>query len=269
MEPLLDDLRKKDPDLQVINDDPNNFIIKTTVNIGTNVEDEEEEEEDEGIVFPRIAIDIRIVRHMYCIHAVTYFLFVIFGVVPYYILSPYRVVSISLLGSSLLTALVLYLLMHCLRTSDTWSTPAFIMWTFNQFVVTCSLASVIGALAPFQAYLIFFVQSISVILLGFFYEKQVDHWIAVACMSLSGACVWGIGLVAFIRDHDWVASGVLLVTSVVIAPAYSGYFISQINKHRYHLGGNELTRALIEFYTEPINWKRTPPSLDDGDFQMI
>ena len=63
-EPLLDELRKKDPDLEVVDNDPDNLIIKTTVNVGTVVE-EVNVEDDTPPIFPRIAIDIRIVRYMY------------------------------------------------------------------------------------------------------------------------------------------------------------------------------------------------------------
>jgi hypothetical protein len=256
MQPLLDDLLKKDPDLQVINDDPENFIVRTTVDVGTvEEEEEEEEEEDEGekrLVFPRIAINIRVVRYMFGIHALTSFLIVIFGIVPYYLMLPYGIVSKTLLIASACTTVLFYIGMHLVRNNERWNIPFFVMWIFNQFALVCSLSSTLGVLAPFQAYLMFFVESISVMLLGFCFEKRVDPWWAGFVMAISGAGVWGIGIYAFIKDQDWILSGALFILLVVIAPTYSGLFISKVNKHRYHLGGNEIGRAVVEFYTDPI-----------------
>ena len=137
-----------------------------------------------------------------------------------------------------------------LLSDKKWALPSYIIWVFNEFVVICSLAGMLQSLAPFQACVIFFIESISMILLGFCFAKEVNVYYSIFTMVTSGIIVWTIGLVAFIREQDWITSMVLFIVCVILGPVYSGYQINRINENRYH--SKEIERVLIQYFTDPI-----------------
>jgi hypothetical protein len=241
--PLLNEIQKKDTDAEIIETTDDGYIIKTTLNIGVEIE------EPETIQFPRISIHVRIVRHMFVCHALVSFAFSIYGIVPLYLLLTDYIISLSLFISSLVMSLILYILMYALSDKK-WALPSYIIWIFNEFVVICSLAGMLQSLAPFQACVIFFIESISMILLGFCFAKEVNVYYSIFTMVTSGIIVWTIGLVAFIREQDWITSMVLFGICVILGPVYSGYQINRINENRYH--SKEIERVLIQYWADPL-----------------
>lgn len=241
--PLLNEIQKKDPDAEIIETTEDGYIIKTTLDIGVEIE------EPETIQFPRISIHVRIVRHMFVCHALVSFAFSIYGIVPLYLLLTDYIISLSLFISSLTMSVILYILMYALSDKK-WALPSYIIWVFNEFVVICSLAGMLQSLAPFQACVIFFIESISMILLGFCFAKEVNVYYSIFTMVTSGIIVWTIGLVAFIREQDWITSMVLFIVCVILGPVYSGYQINRINENRYH--SKEIERVLIQYWVDPL-----------------
>ncbi len=213
------------------------------------IEEIEDEDEPETVEFPKIATNIRIIRHMYICHALISFGISLYGLVFLHLLLKDYIASLSLLISSLCMSLIFYILMYCLANTK-WGPPAFIMWSFNAFVVVSSLAGTLKSLAPFQGTIIFFLEAISIILLGFYYTKEVDVKYSIGLMSLTGLLGWGMGIYAFLEEQDWITSIVLFVLCVIIGPLYSGYQIHRINNNRYHT--KEIYRALIHFWTDPV-----------------
>jgi hypothetical protein len=240
---LLDEIQKKDSDAKIISQDESGILIETTLDIG------EEEEEPETIEFPKIATNIRITRHMFICHALISFGISLYGLVFLQLLLKDYIASLSLLIASLSMSVIFYLLMYFLVNTK-WGQPAFIMWTFNAFIVISSLAGTLKSLAPFQGCIIFFIESISIILLGFYYTKEVHVYYAIGLMSLTGIMGWGMGIYAFLEEQDWITSLVLFLLCILVGPLYCGYQINGINNNRYH--NKEFDRVLIQFWTDPI-----------------
>ena len=245
--PLLNEIQKKDSDAYIVSETGSTITIQTTLEIG--VEEEVELESSNSTSFPKIAINIKIIRHLFTVHALIMFGISIYGLVFMHLLLKDYIASLSLLIASLCMSVIFYLLMY-LFSDIKWGFPSFIMWTFNEFIVISSLAGTLHSLAPFQGTIIFFLESISMILLGFYYTKEVDVTFAIVLMSLTGLFGWGIGIYAFLKEQDWITSIVLFILCVVIGPLYSGYQIHGINNSRYH--SKELERVLIQFWTDPL-----------------
>lgn len=264
--PLLNEIQKKDSDAEIVETTDDGYIIKTTLEIGTEIE----EKEPETIQFPRISIHVRIVRHMFVCHAFVSFAFSLYGIVPLYLLLTDYIVSLSLFISSLTMSLILYILMYLLSDKK-WALPSYIVWLLNEFVVICSLAGMLQSLAPFQGTLIFFIESVSMILLGFCFTKEVNVYYSIFTMMTSGILVWAIGLVAFIREQDWITSMVLFGVCVILGPLYSGYQINRINQNRFH--SKEIERILIKFTTDligiPIEACCKKKELNEEDFVKL
>jgi hypothetical protein len=124
------------------------------------------------------------------------------------------------------------------------------MWIMITFYVTCSLAAALKSFAPFQACTMFFMQCIVGLLYCLYAGKDnVNPWWAAALMMCASVCVWAMGLYSFIREQDWITSGVLFVTCVLFLPLYTAYQTHLIGK-RYNM--EELIQANIEFVTDVV-----------------
>lgn len=236
---FLEDLLKKDEDAVVLT----STTFKTTANLGEEIPPDED-----LTVIPHVKVNIQIVRHLFVVHGMLSYLVSIFGIVPFYLLLSVPYVSLVLLWASLGASIPLYWMLYWFRASPRWAVPACILWALNGFVIICTLASVLRSMAPLQGTLIFFVESVAVILLGYAFTAEIDCWWAALVMASTGLAVWGLGLYAFVVEQDWITSGVLFGVCVVLYPAYASYQIHRI--HRYHL--KELTTAVVQFFTDPI-----------------
>ena len=240
-EALLTGLQKKDTDLQVLENTPDNLIVLTSLNIG------EEIVEELPPIFPPISVPIEIVRQLFVSHALITFLIPILGIVPFYLLimSPF-IVSTTLIFSSGGFLVLLYIVMYLLRES-TWGLPTYLIWMFNNYIVLVALSGIISSFAPFQGCSILFIESISIILLGFLFKKEIDPLWAILIMMIAGLIIWGVGLYAFIKEQDWISSMILFLVCIMGYPIASGYMIYKINNGKFH--GKETMRLLISFWT--------------------
>ena len=143
-EALLRDIRKKDDDLQVVSDN----VIITTLNIGEPIP---EPIGPEPLVFPKIDINIQIVRHMFAVLAGTFFFYALFGLVPYHLIQSNWVVNVSLTGSSGFTCFVFYILMYAARNNYHWGLAGLTFWVLSTYVLIFSVAALIHDLILFQA----------------------------------------------------------------------------------------------------------------------
>lgn len=252
-QPLLDDLAKKDEDMRVIESGVMGTVIETTLDIGYDLTPEEPEE----IVIETLSIPVRIVRHVFVINVGIAFLYALFGLVPYTLLLEVpKVVPYTLLGVSSLMCVVCLLLMHIFREKKAAGTALLSMWICITFLVMCSLAASLDSFAPFQACTIFFIQGIVGLIYCLFAGKdRVNPWWAALIMMVAGLVIWAIGLYSFIREQDWITSGLLFFVCVLLSPLYSALQIHMIMT-RYNM--EELLKANIEFFTGvimyPMEW---------------
>ncbi len=242
MEPLL--IGKKDSDLE------DGVIVRTLLEIGQVLGEEEDQRFFDPVTLPpSINVNTQIVRHMFTYHALISFMIPSFGIVPFYLLKDHFIISLDLLALSGTAGIILYITMYLVRDTD-WASFALCMWLFNGYMLMCSLSAILHSIAPFQACFIFFINSLTVIIIGLWFERLIDPWWISLFLILGGAVVWGTGIYAFIKEQDWITSGVLFLLSVILMPFYCGYEIYLINGGRFHK--NEMGRTLVYFWTDPI-----------------
>jgi hypothetical protein len=263
--PLLDELTKKDEDLVVIENSFLGTIIETHLDVGYDMDDDEEEE---PLTLEILSIPMRIIRHVLIINIAIAFLYTVFGLVPYGLLQEApRFVPWVLFAVSSVSSIACATLMHRYRRKQ-WALALslYVMWVLITFVVVCTLAASLRSFAPFQACTMFFMQCIVGLLYCLYAGKDnVNAWWAAGLMMFAGLCVWSMGLYSFVREQDWITSGVLFVVCVLFWPLYTAYELHLIDK-RYTL--EELTMANIEFVTDvfilPFERIRRPPALAES-----
>jgi hypothetical protein len=236
MEPLLEELGKKDDDLKVLEQGTTSAVVSTSLDIGDDLTEEEHKN-------PYLSVPVQIVRHVFTIICFINLIFSMFGMVPYYImtLGP-PTIPITLLTCSGLTSAVFFTLMYAYT-----SVPWFIMFQISFFMVICSVSALINSVALFQAYAILFVETVYALLFSLTDNKHVQPWRSTLVMMISGLFVWLCGLYAF--RQNWIMAALLFLLCVIFFPVYSGFIIDVI-EGRYSLSHADLEAAIVDFYTE-------------------
>ncbi len=237
---LLTSLQKQDDDLQVLENTEHGFIVLTSLNIGIPVEDEKE-------ILPQ-SINIQITRHYFASSALIFFFIPVFGLVPFYLLIKFPlIVSMTLLIASFAFLILLHGILYSLG-DESWALfPMFLLSVFNNYIFVVSLAGFGSTFAPFQGCSILFIECTSVILVALIIGRTTKTMDTIWCtlvMMLSGLLVWGVGLYAFIKEQDWISSGLLFGVCVVVYPLLSGLKIYRINRNTFRAG--EVLKILCE-----------------------
>jgi len=149
--------------------------------------------------------------------------------------------------SSFAFVILLHLILYTL-SKESWALfPTYLLTIFNNYVFIVSLASFGSTFAPFQGCSILFIECTSIIIVALVIgrtSKRLDPIWCTLTMMLSGLLIWSVGLYAFIKEQDWISSGLLFVTCVIIYPLLSGYKIYRINRNMFHAG--ELINLMCE-----------------------
>lgn len=252
---LLSSLGKKDSDLKVVSSGPLGVVVETELDVGFALA---EDDDDEDFFEPiHLSVPARIVRHVLTINMGISFFFVVFGLVPFAVLTN-PIAAITLTASAGALVVGWGIGMHMLRAHETFAMPAFVMWILVVFVFVFSLAALLQSMAPFQACVIVFIQSCAALQYCLYVNREIDHWTCAGIMMVVGLLVWILGLVAFIEEQDWITSAILFLLCCIFHPVYSAW---RVRERNYNLEDKELVRASIEYFTgwTAVKCARRPP----------
>jgi MFS family permease len=243
-ESIIDALLKKDDDARLVSIDS----IDGSVTIETTT-DAIFDEIDEATVEPYLRLSNRVIRAIFIGHGSICFAISFFSLIPYYFLTYYRYKQWVFVVA--VVCCVVFYLFACLTNR----VPLFVIWLASLFVTASALASCIQSLAPIHAFSIGFMQSVTMLLYGFWSPKHMDPVWGFIGMAVAGALVWAVGLYAYILEQDWISCGVLFGLSVVGGSIYNAYQIYVVNVYQHaSISEQELINAVICFYTWPVTW---------------
>jgi len=269
--PLLDDeIRKKDEDAKIISSSMiHGTLIRTTANIGSEVEEEEETQRD---MFHTVPINIRIVRHVFVVNATIVFFFIMFGIVPHHLLYDTSLTIKSIiLGCSSGLGFVAFAVMYAFREEPHVALIFCSVWIVNAYIITICLGVMMHTLIFFQACLIMFIQQLSILSYSLYSKKKILPTPSVLIMLSSGMLVWGWNIYAFLKEQDWISAVVLFFVVVIGHSLYCSCEIYLTNQHR--LTNNELIKAIIYYYTDPVfipvRWMRVRFAKNPPDVSFV
>lgn len=268
---LLQSLAKKDDDLEIVQQTFFTTTLKTTVpSLATQGAGGEGGEEEDDFPPQQQSVPVRVIRYLFIMLALMWFGVGIFGIVPAQILlkyAPYPTISLTLFVASSAVGTCLLGGLFITRKSTEMVYTCFVVMVCCLFTALFSAAAFFHTLGPFQGSTILFLECVTVLVYCLYTKKELDGWFVAVCMSCVGVCVWLCGLVAFVREQDWITSGVLFVGCVVVFPIYSALFIHHSAK-RFHLGdfSEVIVGFFTDFYVVPLQWmyakcatNKTPP----------
>lgn len=248
LEEFADSLLKKDDDATILDVDPytGDLLIETSISDlpgeivpSTLLEDERDQ--------MLMDILVRMTRILFLVNALMAFVAIMIGTVPYFVLLTLPKEA-ALYTTIAFGAYCVGLYFVMLATHELSFTIA---WMFTLCMTLGAASAVVRDVAPLQAATIVFMQSIAVVMYTAYSRRKVKVWVATTAMLVVGLIVWVIGIYAFIEQQDWISGGVVLALSVAFA-AYSGLQVRYID--RYSLSKKDMTRAVVNFYGDPILW---------------
>jgi len=274
MQGLLETLRKKDEDLVVVEQSDDHLVIETS-----SMDDPPEGLErvdtesslspplllKEEMQSPTTPVSIRVIRSIYIVNATYTLLFMIWGLMPYFLFR----YDVSVLGIGIglaivgLATLASYVAMYTVK-DQFFTVPLIGLWMFLFFMSVNMFAALIRSLAPFQAVAIVFCQSLSILIYCFFTTRQsvasrhrhINVVWATGIMLGAGLVPWLCGIYAFVRDNDWITAFVLFLFIVIGSSLYNANQLRLID--RFDVSREDLVRAVVHYYTDalfgPIRW---------------
>lgn len=251
MDELLENLKKKDDDMEVIEQTLFTTKIQTTLDIGTPIEEPE----------PQIPIEYSVhtknIRYLFIILATLWICLTMFSIVPGALLQMFKLplVALTLFICATMTSCVLLGALYLVKGHKDMVYACFACLCVCLFTIIFSSFAYFDSIAPFQACITLFDESIAVLVYCLSGEKLVNGWWVGFFMMIVGVVNWIIGFVAFVKEHDWIFSGILFFTCVVFFPFYSGYFIHS-SERRFAVG--EFNHLIVAFFTDfyiiPLKW---------------
>lgn len=250
---LLDDIKKKDDDMEIVNSNMFGVTIKTTLPIGDPIIEQKQEEEPQR----PYSVPTLVIRYLFIGNSIIWFALAIFGIVPAQLLIrfAYPFVSLILFICALVFSVIFLVALFFVREHAILVYVFFGVWLFSVYVLNFSVAAYFQTIGPFQGCLMLFLSSVSILVYCLYVKKRPNGIWAGFIMSFVSIVIWSVGLVAFIREQDWIMSGVLFFICVIFFPVYSGIFIHYAFK-RFHV--KDFDRLLVCFYTDffvfPLQW---------------
>jgi hypothetical protein len=146
-----------------------------------------------------------------------------------------------------------YILMLVFR--KTQPQVAFCIWisfVMCGVIVTGCTASLVWNVSPFQLMMILWMQSITVIIYTRLSTRTLSAWYALTYMCLASIVIWGLFIYAFVVEHDWIASIVILCLGLACA-GYEAYEIHLIlDEYCYGNSWDDIILSVITLYGDPI-----------------
>lgn len=268
MDELLVSLKKKDPDLVVVEHSDNHLVVESdAIN---DVPDGTERVEsvidpplpnlfkDENNT-PATHISVKVIRAIFITNAGFAFMGMLVGLVPYFVLRyDVSVVGLSIgMGIVGVGMAVAYVSMYMVQ-DQFYTVPLIGIWMFLLIVFLDIWGALKSSLAPFQAVTIVACQSVSILIYCFLSHRKINVVWALGIMCGAGLVPWLCGIYAFIRDNDWVTAFVLFLFCVIGFALYAANQIRLVG--RFSVSREDLVRAVVHYYTDalfgPIRWMK-------------
>lgn len=146
-----------------------------------------------------------------------------------------------------------YLLMLVFRKTQPYA-AMFIWFCFVLcgVIVTGCTAALVSNVSPFQLMMMLWMQSIVVIIYTITSTRSMSCWYAFAYMCLMSIVVWGLFIYAFVIEHDWIASIVILCLGLACA-GYEAFEIHlMLEEYCYGNSWEDIILSIITLYGDPV-----------------
>ncbi|MDB9801167.1 hypothetical protein OAB94_02195 [Flavobacteriaceae bacterium] len=248
MDGIFESLRKKDPDMLVVDVDTENdvFIINTNIpEMPTGLYEILEENDTEENEQPQASVDIQIIKMLYMGNMLISFVVLTFGIVPYLLLNTIsKENAVKFLIGLLVTNIVAYVIMTLNK-----SIASLMFWAFSLAMLLGGTCSITNDVAILQCAAIVFLQNVVVVIYAILSPRGIVVWKTVLAMLLFGIIVWTVGIYAFVEQHDWISASIVFIL-IVAFTVYSALQLQHID--RYSLNKEHMIQAMVNFYTDPV-----------------
>lgn len=282
MEGLLQELQKRDDDatMTLMDVERNVYRINTTLPLSemgidgfavvsapaaaaTTLGSEAVVEEEEENLFngPGDNMAIAMVKRMFWALALSAFLSLIFGLPLYMWNVPPDALLVILIVASIgmVPSYGFMWLLHARVAHRLYlAAGSYLAWTASLGFMLAAAAGLSRSLAPLQLLSLWWIQYVCISLylqwLGPT-AKAVSIVHASLAMSVGTLVLWGLSIITFMRDHDWIISMVLLVLAMG-SLLYAAYEMRMAVRDNRYAGTREDTIAsLLNYYVDlPVRW---------------
>jgi hypothetical protein len=265
---LLDELRKCDDDasMEPVAGEPGVYRVVTSLPLhsmtmeGISIQSSPPttQEEEEENIFATAPDNVAILMVKYLFMALAFYAFcaLLFSLPLYMWQVPQAaLITLQVLGG---VGMLLSYSGMCVMHDRVMHWPrlslcALVIWFCSLTLMLSAAAGLSHNLAPFQLLTLWWVQSVA---LSIYLQwmgpnnHHVSRLHASLCMAVGTLAVWGLSIVTFVRDSDWLISLALLALAFG-SLLYSAHEMQRaIEEKRYAKTRIDMISALINFYTD-------------------
>lgn len=108
------------------------------------------------------------------------------------------------------------------------------------------LSASVYNIAPLQCLLVWWAQSLAMIVYTRLSPRNVDRGTAVSAMLFASAVVWSASIYAFLIEKDWIVSGVMIVWAALLA-CYNVWQIANV-KDNFGMSWEDVVHVCAQYY---------------------
>lgn len=258
---LVYQVAKKDDDAQLLHDElTGETVLETTLNLGGALQE---------IVPPpptlmeqaageqMVDVRVRVVRVMFLVNSLFLLACLLFGL-PLYMwhtttLHTAIIVILAVAAGGVFPlAYSLSIWFVSNKQYHHYALAALATWWIASIFIIGTSANLAGDAAPFQFVLMLWAQCVALLVYTRLAPRTLSTTHAMLFMALATMCIWGVSIVVFFYDHDWISAAIVLVLALACIP-YHGYQI-RAAESRYSMRQEDLVCAVVQFYGDPVLW---------------
>lgn len=251
---------KKDDDSLIIYDDlTGGTVLETTLNLNGALQEilpPPPTLMEMAAGEPTVDVRVRVVRVMFLVNSLFLLACLLFGLPLYMWHTTLRTAIIIILAVSaggvfpLAYSLSIWFVSN--KQHHQYALIALATWWIAGIFIIGTSANLAGDAAPFQFVLMLWAQCVSMLIYTRVSPRFLSTTHAMLFMALATMCIWGVSIVVFFYDHDWISAAIVLVLALACIP-YHGYQI-RAAESRYSMRQEDLVCAVVQFYGDPVLW---------------
>ncbi len=250
---------KKDDDAQVLD---NSTVLETTLDLGGALCEIVPPPPPPPTLMelsagePTVDVRVRVVRVMFLVNSLFLLSCLLFGLPLYMWHTTLRTAIIVILavaaGGVFPLAYSLSIWFISNKQQHPYALAALGTWWIASIFIIGTSANLAGDAAPFQFVLMLWAQCVVMLVYTRVSPRFLSTMHAMLFMALATMCIWGVSIVVFFYDHDWISAAIVLVLALACIP-YHGHQI-RAAESRYSMRQEDLISAVVQFYGDPVLW---------------
>jgi len=261
---LMERVLKRDPDAELVQDNGGQLYLNTTEDVNELAPELVQRDLppllDDQLLQNAAAqrmmdVDVQLMYVVFAVASIVYFACAMLAAALYWMLDLDETHHVTVVVTAIAaSAAGIFYIAMAIAVSRKAPTPAvvfLILWSFFFILVIGCISALLRIIAPIQLMLMGWMQAMSVVIYANRSRTHINPQWAAVWMTMATAVVWGVGIYAFVVEHDWIASSVILVLGLAMV-MYNTFEIKATMERNFSITYKHKVEASARYWVDPL-----------------